>query len=75
MSVKPHRSTVDQLIDRFDQFDVPTQERVLDSLALVHRLAKRRVSLFGAAGKNSGRAPDEDGEPIFYTGELKETNE
>jgi hypothetical protein len=45
--VKPHKSTVDRLIDTFDQFDVPTQERVLDSLQLVHRLAKRRAGRNG----------------------------
>jgi hypothetical protein len=48
--VKPHKSTVDRLIDTFDGFSVETQERVLDSLALVHRLSKRR------AGRNGNEA-------------------
>jgi len=44
MSVKPHKSTVDQLIDRFDSFSVEIQERILDQLQLVHRLARRRAA-------------------------------
>ena len=40
---KPIRSTVDELIDQFDSWDVETQERVMDQLVLVQRLAKRRA--------------------------------
>ena len=39
---KPRKSTVDELVDTFDRFDVDIQERVLDQLELVHRLTKRR---------------------------------
>jgi hypothetical protein len=40
---KPRKSTVDELVDTFDRFDVDVQERVLDQLELVHRLTKRRA--------------------------------
>lgn len=43
MATKPHKSTVDRMIDEFDRFEVEAQERVLDQLELVHRLAKRRA--------------------------------
>lgn len=39
---KPQVSTIDRLIDTFDGWPIDTQERVLDQLELVHRLAKRR---------------------------------
>ena len=39
---RPQKSTTDRMIDEFDRFDVEAQERVLDHLQLVHRLAKRR---------------------------------
>jgi hypothetical protein len=41
---RPRRSTIDEFIDTFDSWDVETQERVMDQLELVQRLAKRRAS-------------------------------
>ncbi len=41
---KPQRSTVDQFIDTFDGWNVDTQERVMDQLVLVQRLAKKRAA-------------------------------
>ncbi len=38
---RPRRSTIDEFIDQYDSFDIETQERVMDQLQLVHRLAKR----------------------------------
>ena len=40
---RPRRSTIDEFIDTFDGWDVDTQERVMDQLELVQRLAKRRA--------------------------------
>ncbi len=39
---RPRRSTIDEFIDQFADWDVETQERVMDQLVLVQRLAKRR---------------------------------
>ncbi len=39
---RPQKSTTDRMIDDFDRFDVEAQEKMLDNLELVHRLAKRR---------------------------------
>jgi hypothetical protein len=44
MMARPRRSTIDELIDTFADWDVDTQERVIDQLELVQRLAKRRES-------------------------------
>lgn len=41
---RPRKSTIDEFVDTYDRFDVETQERVMDQLALVQRLAKRRAS-------------------------------
>ncbi len=41
---KPQRSTVDQFVDQFDGWNVETQERVMDQLVLVQRLAKKRAA-------------------------------
>ncbi len=40
---RPRTSTVDAFIDTFDSWDIETQERVMDQLQLVQRLAKRRA--------------------------------
>lgn len=40
---RPRRSTIDEFIDTFDSWDVETQERVMDLLQLVQRLAKKRA--------------------------------
>lgn len=40
-------TAIDNFIDTFDDLDAPTQERVMDGLRLVQRLAKRR------AGRNN----------------------
>lgn len=39
---RPRRSTIDEFIDTFDAWDTETQDRMLDQLQLVHRLAKKR---------------------------------
>ncbi len=36
-------TAIDDYVDQFDLMDQPTQERVMDSLRLVQRLAKRRA--------------------------------
>ena len=41
---RPRKSTVDAIVDTFEDFDVETQERVMDQLTLVQRLAKRRAA-------------------------------
>jgi hypothetical protein len=41
---RPRRSTIDEFIDTFDSWDVETQERVMDQLELVQRLARRRAA-------------------------------
>jgi len=51
---RPRRSTVDELIDLFDSFDLDVQERVMDQLQLVQRLAKKR------AAKTKPAEPEED---------------
>ena len=53
---RPRRSTVDEFIDTFDAWDVETQERVMDQLQLVQRLAKRRES------KKNGKPEPEQAE-------------
>lgn len=41
---RPRRSTIDEFIDTFADWDCDTQERVMDQLELVQRLAKRRAA-------------------------------
>ena len=50
---RPRRSTIDEFIDTFDAWDVETQERVMDQLKLVQRLARRR------SGKQKADNPEE----------------
>jgi len=52
---KPRKSTQDAWLDQFDDFDVETQEALLDTCALLHRYAKRRAGkkATGAAAATS----------------------
>jgi hypothetical protein len=38
---KPQRSTLDKWLDNFADFDPDTQEKALDTCALLHRQTKR----------------------------------
>lgn len=39
---KPRRSTRDEFLDQFADFDVQAQEALIDVMELIHRQAKRR---------------------------------
>ncbi len=41
---RPRRSTRQEFYDVFDSFDVKDQETVLEFLAEIHRMAKRRAA-------------------------------
>ena len=43
MAIKPQKGTIDKMLELYDSWDVETQERVMDQLVLVQRLAKRRA--------------------------------
>jgi hypothetical protein len=45
------RSAFDAFVDRFEEFDLPTQERVLDMCEFVHRRAKRKTPRSDAAAQ------------------------
>ena len=50
---KPRKSTQDAWLDQFDDFDVETQEALLDTAALLHRYAKRRMGKQAKPGATS----------------------
>ena len=39
---RPQQSTKDKWLDQFDGFDTETQEGLIDTCQLLHRLAKKR---------------------------------
>lgn len=44
---RPQRSTKDTFLDTFADFDIESQEQLLDTCQLLHRQAKRRDSKQG----------------------------
>lgn len=41
---KPQRSTLDRWLDQFADFDPDTQEKAIDTCALLHRQTKRMAA-------------------------------
>lgn len=41
---RPRKSTRDEILDQFSDFDLNSQEAMLDDFELIHRQAKRRQS-------------------------------
>ena len=48
---RPQQSTKDKWLDQFDGFDTETQEGLIDTCQLLHRLAKRREGRKGAGAE------------------------
>lgn len=40
---RPRKSTRDEFLDQFADFDLDTQESMIDLIELIHRQAKRRA--------------------------------
>ena len=51
---KPRKSTFDAFLDTFSDFDLDTQERVIEMAEFVHRQARRRA---GRAPRNAEPQP------------------